>query len=238
MLDDWSQFPAYVLQMEQRGLVTRTFRRLDIERQKAVIQAILEESAERGPQNLNVKNVAQRSNVPVGSLYQYFDDRQAMVGFAVQLCVDYVLALFEESRQYLRAMPLREALTSYLSYGVEWSREQAWMLKLFARAAYQGDPDLAESLVRPVATAMRETTREILVEAKARGEIRPEVDLEAAARVVNALIIAVADPVLMPHLNIYFQVIDDEEISPERVFTAALELLIQGIGASETGKGS
>ena len=237
MLDDWSQFPAYVLQMEQRGLVTRTFRRLDIERQKAVIQAILEESAERGPQNLNVKNVAQRSNVPVGSLYQYFDDRQAMVGFAVQLCVDYVLALFEESRQYLRAMPLREALTSYLSYGVEWSREQAWMLKLFARAAYQGDPDLAESLVRPVATAMREMTREILVQAKARGEIKPEVDLEATARVVNALMIAVADPVLMPHLNTYYQVID-EGMPPERVFTAALELLIQGIGASETGKGS
>ena len=229
MLDDWSQFPAYVLQMEQRGLVTRTFRRLDIERQKAVIQAILEESAERGPHNLNVKNVAQRSNVPVGSLYQYFDNREAMVSFAVQLCVDYMVGMFEESRQYLTAMPLREALTIYLSYGVEWSREQAWMLKLFARAAYQGDPDLAESLVRPVATAMRETTREILAQAQARGEIKTGVDLEAAARVVNALLIAVADPVLMPHLNIYFQVTDDE-MSPERVFAAALEMLLHGIG--------
>jgi AcrR family transcriptional regulator len=229
MLDDWSQFSTYVMQMEQRGLVTRTFRRLDAERQKAVIQAILEEAAERGPQNLNVKNVAQRSSVPVGSLYQYFDNREAMVSFAVQLCVDYMVDMFDESRQYLTAMPLREALTSYLSYGVEWSREQAWMLKLFARAAYQGDPDLAESLVRPVATAMRETTREILVQAQARGEIKTGVDLEAAARVVNALLIAVADPVLMPHLNIYFQVTGDE-MSPERVFTAALELLLHGIG--------
>ena len=166
MLNDWSQFPAYVLQMEQRGLVTRTFRRLDAERQKAVIQAILEEAAERGPQNLNVKNVAQRSNVPVGSLYQYFTDRQAMVGFGVQLCVDYMVGMFEESRSYLTSMPVREAISSYLSYGVEWSHEQAWMLKLFARAAYHGDPELAESLVRPVATVMRETTREILVQAK------------------------------------------------------------------------
>jgi AcrR family transcriptional regulator len=216
--------------MEQRGLVTRTFRRLDIERQKAVIQAILEESAERGAHNLNVKNVAQRSNVPVGSLYQYFDDRQAMVGFAVQLCVDYTVSMFEESRSYLTAMTLREALTSYLSYGVEWSREQAWMLKLFTRAAYQGEPDLAESLVRPVATVMRETTHEILVLARKRGEIKPEVDLEAAARAVNALLIAVADPVLMPHLNTYFQVIDDGEMPPERVFAAAVEMLLHGLG--------
>ena len=237
MLNDWSQFPAYVLQMEQRGLVTRTFRRLDAERQKAVIQAILEEAAERGPQNLNVKNVAQRSNVPVGSLYQYFTDRQAMVGFGVQLCVDYMVGMFEESRPYLTSMPVREAISSYLSYGVEWSREQAWMLKLFARAAYHGDPELAESLVRPVATVMRETTREILVQAKERGEIRPEVDVEAAARVVNALLIAVADPVLMPHLNTYFQVTDDEEMPPERVFAATLEMLLHGIGISVIGKG-
>ena len=235
MFNDWSQFPAYVLQMEQRGLVTRTFRRLDAERQKAVIQAILEEAAERGPQNLNVKNVAQRSNVPVGSLYQYFTDRQAMVGFGVQLCVDYMVGMFEESRPYLTSMPVREAISSYLSYGVEWSREQAWMLKLFARAAYHGDPELAESLVRPVATVMRETTREILVQAKERGEIRPEVDVEAAARVVNALLIAVADPVLMPHLNTYFQVTDDEEMTPERVFAAALEMLLHGIGVSDVG---
>ena len=34
MLDDWSQFSTYVMQMEQRGLVTKTFRRLDAERQK------------------------------------------------------------------------------------------------------------------------------------------------------------------------------------------------------------
>ena len=233
MFEDWSQFPVYVLQMEGRGLVTRTFRRLDAERQKTVIQAILEEAAERGPQNLNVKNVAARSNVPVGSLYQYFSDRQAMVDFAVQLCVDYVVGMFEASRQYLVAMPLRAALTSYLSYGVEWSREQAWMLKLFAHAAYQGDPELAESLVRPVATAMRETIDAMLRQAKARGEIRPEVDLEATARVVNALLIAVADPVLMPHLNVYFQVTNNQDMSPERVFTSAVEMIFHGIAVEQ-----
>lgn len=237
MLDDWSQFSVYILQMEQRGGVTRTFRRLDAERQKVVIQAILEEAAERGPQSLIVKNVAQRAGVPVGSLYQYFANREAMVAFAVQLCVDYVVGMFEASRPYLNSMPLREALTSYLSYGVEWSREQAWMLKLFALAAYQGDPDLAESLVRPVATAMRETIREILVQAKERGEISPEVDLEAVARVVNSTLIAVADPVLLPHLNTYFQV-TDEAMPPERVFAAALEMLLRGIGAAGSAKGA
>lgn len=237
MLDAWFDLSAYIVHLEQCGLVTRTFRRLDAQRQKAVIQAILEESAERGPQRLNVKNIAQRSNVPVGSLYQYFGKRGTMVDFAVQLCVDYVVDMFEGSRPYLTALSLREALTSYLSYGVEWSREQAWMLKLFACTAYQGDPELAESLVRPVATAMCETTRQILVQAKSHGEIKPEVDLEAAARVVNALLIAVADPVLIPQRNTYFQVINDGDITPERVFAAAIDLLLLGIANIDQGAG-
>lgn len=232
MFEDWSQFPSYVAKLEASGLVTRTFRRLDLERQKAVVQAILEESAERGPQNLNIKSVAKRSGVPVGSLYQYFNGRQAVLDFSVQVCVDYMVEMFEMSRPYLIEMPLREALTSYLSYGVEWSREQAWMLKLFARAAYQGDKQLAESLVRPVATAMRETTRYMLAAAHERGEIMPEVDLEATARAVNALLIAVADPVLMPHLNAYFQVTEENKMPAERVFTAAVEMILHGVQAS------
>jgi AcrR family transcriptional regulator len=229
MFEDWSQFPNYVTQLESQGLVTRTFRRLDSERQKAVVQAILEESAQRGPHNLNVKNVAMRSGVPVGSLYQYFSDRQAMLDFAVRLCVDYMVGMFEMSRPYLAEMPLHESLTSYLSYGVAWSREQAWMLKLFARAAYQGDEQLSESLVRPVASAMRETTRQVLLAAQKRGEIRPDLDLEAAARAVNALLIAVADPVLMPQLNPYFQVTDGDEMHAERVFAAAVAMILNGV---------
>ncbi len=87
MFDDWTQFPSYIIQAEQQGQVTRTFRRLDPARQQAVIQAILDEAALRGPAALNVKQVARRAGVSVGSLYQYFGDRDSMLNFAVDLCV-------------------------------------------------------------------------------------------------------------------------------------------------------
>ena len=57
-------------------------------------------------------------------------------------------------------------------------------------------------------------------------------DLEAAARVVNALLIAVGDSQLLPYLNTYFQVMG-EEMSPERIWEAALALILHGIGGSE-----
>jgi AcrR family transcriptional regulator len=233
MLSDWTQIHTHILQLEQKGLVTRTFRRLDPERQQAVLAAILDEAVEKGPTALSIKQVARRAGVAVGSLYQYFGNRETLLAFAVELCVRWMTDMFNLYRPMLAAMPLREALAAYLMGGVEWGQTQAGLVQFFARAAYHGDPQLGESVVRPVADVMREITRDILAAAAARGEIRADVDLEAAARVVNALLIAVGDSQLLPYLNIYFQV-TDEAIPPERLLDALLALILRGIGA-ETG---
>jgi AcrR family transcriptional regulator len=225
---EWPYFQNYILQLEQEGLVTRTFRRLDPDRQQAVLDAILDEASEKGPTALNIKEIARRADVSVGSLYQYFPDRNRLLDFAVQLCLRFTLELFEQSRPYLVAMPLREALQAYLMGGLEWSRTHMALVRFLGRAAYQGDPVLAETLVRPVAETMFQTMREILVQAAARGEIRSDVDVEAVARAVNTLVVATGDSQLFPFLNIYLQT-SAAEMPFERVIEALLSLLENGL---------
>ena len=234
MFNEWSQFPSYIIQAEQQGQVKRTFRRLDPERQLAVILAILDEAAQRGPSAMNIKQVAQRAGVSVGSLYQYFGDRESMLNFAVDLCVRFVSDSFDEFRPYLVSMPLRAALAAYVSGGIEWSRAEAGFLQLFARAAYQGDTDLAERLVVPISNRLRECISEMLQQAVLRGEIRPGVDLEAIVRLVYGLTIAVGDSQLLPYLNKYFQIIAPD-MPPERILSAMLDLVLTGIGSPGSG---
>jgi AcrR family transcriptional regulator len=229
---EWSQIHTHILELEQSGLVTRTFRRLDPERQQAVLDAILDEAVERGPASLNVKRVARRAGVSVGSLYQYFTNREGLLAFAVELCVRWMTDEFERYRPMLAAMPLREALVAYLVGGVEWSQTQVGLIQFFGRAAYQGDPELAERMVSPVAAVLRKVVGEMLAQAAARGEIRPDVDLEATARVIHALTIAIGDSQLLPHLNSYFQV-SDEEMAFERVLEALVALVMHGVGTGE-----
>ncbi|MBN2387826.1 MAG: TetR/AcrR family transcriptional regulator [Anaerolineales bacterium] len=225
---EWTQFQTRVLEFEVQGLVTRTFRRLDPQRQQAVVQAILDEAGEKGPAAINIKQVAGRAGVSVGSLYQYFGNRDGLMAFAVALCVRYMTDMFAESRPYLVAMPLREALAAYLSYGIEWGATQVGLIRFFGRAAYQGDPNLAEGVVRPVAVAMRDLTRDILLAARERGELRSDLDLEAAARLVNLWLIALGDSQMLPYLNIYYQVVD-EAVPFERVLKGLLDLLEHGL---------
>ncbi len=229
MMDDWTQLHAYILQLEQEGLVSRTFRRLDPGRQQAILDAIVDEAVAKGPTALNIKAVAARAEVSVGSLYTYFPDREGMLAFAVELSRRFVVDAFEQFRPYLAAMPLREALAAYLSGGIEWSRAYAGLIQLFARAAYHGDAELSAQLVEPIATLMRDMLGDILAAAAKRGEVRAGVDLPAATRLVHALTIAVGDSQLLPYLNTYFQVTGDD-VTEERALVALIDLILHGIG--------
>ncbi|MEW6404045.1 MAG: TetR/AcrR family transcriptional regulator [Chloroflexota bacterium] len=225
---EWLYFQPYISQLEQEGKVTRTFRRLDPDRQQVIFNAILEEAVEKGPASLNIKEIARRAGVSVGSLYQYFPNRDGLLDFAIELCTRSTIAMFQEYKPVIAAMPLKDALSAYLMGGLEWGQTAMGLVRFFGRAAYQGDPDMAERVVRPIATIMRETMQEILTQAQARGEIRPGIDLEATARVINALVIAVGDSQLLPYLNNYFQV-SDETVPAEKAVEALMDLVLRGI---------
>jgi TetR/AcrR family transcriptional regulator len=228
VIPEWTQIHTYILELERAGVVTRTFRRLDPERQQAIVYAILDEAIEKGPASINIKQVAERAGVAVGSLYQYFGNRKGLMDFTTQLCVRLLTESFLQYKPILIAMPLREGLCAYLTGGVEWGRMMQGLVQFFGKAAYAGTPELAEKVVRPVAVAMREMTYEILLAAQERGEIRSGVDLEAAARVINSWVIPVADSQLFPYLNLYFQT-SDENVPFQRTLDAFLDILEHGL---------
>ena len=225
---EWQVLYTHVRQLEQQGLVTRTFRRLDPERQEAVLVAILEEAVEKGPTALNIKQVASRAGVAIGSLYQYFGNRANLLDVAVELCARTMIATFEQYRPYLASLPLHEGLTAYLVGGIEWSRTQVSLVRFFARAAYYGEPALEERVVRPVATLMRQMVYDMLAAGQTRGEVRQDLDLDGTTRLIHALLIAVGDAQLLPYLNTYFQVVDEDR-SPEQRLDVLLDFVFNGI---------
>jgi AcrR family transcriptional regulator len=228
MLSDWSEILINILNLEKKGVVTRTFRRLDPERQQVVINAILDEAIEKGPASINIKQVAKRADVSIGSLYQYFGNRENLISFTTSLCVCILTDSFVQFKPVLAAMPLREALEAYLSGGIEWGKTMRGLVHYFGRAAYQGDPDLAEKVVQPVAVAMRETMLYILEAARDRGDIRYNLDLEVTVRWINMSVIALGDSQIFPFLNMYYQV-SDSDVSYEVTLKSFLDVLIKGL---------
>ena len=226
--EEWPTYLNHLRELEAAGLITRTFRRLDPQRQKAVLDAILGDAVEKGPASVRIKEIAARAGVSVGSLYQYFPDRDHLIDFAVELGKRYFYDLFDLSEPYLLAMPLEEALKSYLQYGVEWGQSEASLVHFFGRAAYQGDARLTKTLVEPVAERMRALLERLLVQAVARGELRPDCDVPATARLLHVLTLGLGDSQLLPYLDAYFQV-GAQEMPFSRIMQALMDLLRSGL---------
>jgi AcrR family transcriptional regulator len=233
--DVWVQLQSHVLQLEREGLVTRTFRRLDPERQEAILNAILDEAAEVGPASINIKRVAERADVSVGALYTYFPDRDAMLSFIIALTVRITVDGLNQARPQWVSLPLREALLAYLRDGVLGGPLQAGLTRLYVRGAYQGDPDLLERLVQPIAELRRAVVRDMVMTAAGRGELRPHVDIEGVAQVLYTLTSAIGDGQLLPYLSAYFQV-TEEEMPVERLVAAMLDLVERGVAPAVEAK--
>jgi TetR/AcrR family transcriptional regulator len=221
-------FELILPDLENEDSVTRTFRRLDPERRQAVLDAVFEEAAEKGPARLNIRQVAERSGASIGSLYQYFGSRGNLIRFFIRIAVDSMVSMLRMGSAYYKGMPVRQALRSYLIDGIRISRSQKSITKFLTVSAYQGDEQIGESVVKPIAVVMREVVREMLKDGIIRGEIRPDIDLEAASRTVNVLLIALGDSQITPYLNIYFQV-TDKDVAFDRTLETALDILFQGL---------
>jgi AcrR family transcriptional regulator len=219
------------LQAEQDGLVKRTFRRLDPDRQEALIEAILAEAAEVGPDQIRIQEIARRAGAAVGSMYQYFPNRGKLLEFALRLCNQAWVDLFSQYIPMLAAMPLKEGLKAYLLGGLEMSETERGVVQFFGRAAYQGAQGVLKTAIEPIAIQMLDGTREMLRQAQIRGEVRADIDLEASARALNACLIALGDGQIFPYLNEYYR-LTGENMPYERVLDAAIEMILSGIGST------
>jgi AcrR family transcriptional regulator len=221
-------FMPVIFELEQKGLVTRTFRRLDPDRQQAVISAILEEAGETGPQDLNIKKVAERAGVSTGSLYQYFNNREGLLNFAIELATRFTVQLFESYRPYMTQAPLEQILPMYIAEGVNWSEAQLGFARFFGAAAYHGDAKYGETVVRPVGKVLRSMVEDMLGAAVKNDEVRPDLDVDAVARILHTFTIAVGDGLIFPQLMNYYQLTDDG-LSTERIYSAFTDLVMHGI---------
>ncbi len=75
---------------------------------------------------------------------------------------------------------------------------------------------------------MRQTMFDLLKKAVQRGDVPPQTDLEAVSRLVNGLTIVVGDSQMLPYLNAYFQM-TDEQVSPERLLDTLVEFILKGL---------
>jgi AcrR family transcriptional regulator len=113
-------------------------------RSRTVVEAILRGALDRlarggDTTGLKVEDVAERAGVGIGSVYDYFADRDRLLAGALAKATEENLVRFEEALVRVRTMSLRDAVGTIFDVAVEAYLDNSDLTRAYVRLANSND---------------------------------------------------------------------------------------------------
>jgi AcrR family transcriptional regulator len=143
---------------------------------KAILEAAEEVAAERGLENTSIALIAQRAGVAVGTLYNYFPDREQLLASWLQHRRDELVPKIEAAALTGAKLPFERRLRAYLEAVMQVFEEKRRFVKVMAgmdpkllKVKDRTPPVLVtmvttlEAMIRPVAPERAEEYARLLL---------------------------------------------------------------------------
>lgn len=214
-----------------------TFFNLPEEKRAAIIAIALDEFADNDYKNASVSRIVATAGIAKGSFYQYFDDKQDLYLYLVEL-------VNQEKQAFLRQLPMtRDSMDVFsylrwlLSVGVGFEFSSPRMARLGYRAVF-GDAPLPDDVARMVRSGGQAFFGQLVEAGKAQGVIRPDVDSDLAAFMFNAVFMELGRYMLNRLALDPRQLLDDgpgvlANDEAQSVFDGVMTILEQGLALKE-----
>ena len=141
-------------------------------RRAAIVQAALDEFCSRGFAATRIDDVAARAGVAKGTIYLYFDDKEALFREIVTTMLVPLIATLEAPPPDI---PIRAVITRFMELFVReiYATQRRNVLRLVMTEG-QRFPELAEFHYRNVVERAIAAMRALLARARERGELRDD----------------------------------------------------------------
>ncbi|MEW5914372.1 MAG: TetR/AcrR family transcriptional regulator [Thermodesulfobacteriota bacterium] len=211
---------------------SNTFQNLSADKQERILDEALSEFADKGYARASVNSLVSRLGIAKGSIFQYFRDKpglfQHVFDFAVGRVKDHLRRVRDQSRGQDVFVRIQESLLA----GLALIEDNPRLFQLYLRIVFEGDVPFRGRLLASIRLFSRDYLLDLLREGVAAGQLRPDLDLELAAFVVDAalerFLMASSVAQLDPGLGLY-----QADPDQARVLTGRLvDTLRQGLGAT------
>lgn len=165
-----------------------TFHNLPPDKQQRIMEHALDEFAEKGYGRASINNLVAALGIAKGSIFKYFTDKTGLFSHVF----DYALAKVKDHLRQVRdesaGQPVFTRLRMSLLAGLDLIEEHPKLFGLYLRVLFEGDMPLKARLLASVVEEGRDYIMELLAEGKRSGELSPELDLDLATFVVEAVL--------------------------------------------------
>jgi TetR/AcrR family transcriptional regulator len=170
----------------RRRFHTETFEKIDSSRREAILSVALAEFADKGFNGTSVNGLARKAGVSIGSLYSYFPSKEDLF----LTVADIGHALLEKAISDIDpAAGLFESYGAILRKARDYAKSNPELNLVYLDATTQGLRHLARRLAGSLEAITIDLYRRVIGAAIASGELRPDIDVGAAAFCLDNLVV-------------------------------------------------
>ena len=156
------------------GFYKETFMKISEEKRQRILDAAIAEFSEHGFDSANINTIAQRSDVSVGSLYKYFENKENLFLAIVHVCVEKLKAVLED---IIKSDEKLESRIEKIIKAIQvHTRENVHLTKLYNEMTTENRSSLVWKIVSDMENATAGLYASMIKEAKEAGYIRSDIN--------------------------------------------------------------
>ena len=156
-------------------LPKQTFLNLDHDKQERIMRSAITEFQENGFANAKVGNIANKAGIAKGSIYQYFEDKEAFFVDTVSWTVDFLMQ-FREQQTLLNNLDVFEYLLGSGRQRIELIRREL-ELSRFLQDVYAGKYiSVMQNEIQELWWVSDDSIHQMIEMGKRKGSIRQDIE--------------------------------------------------------------
>ncbi len=209
-----------------------TFNKLDDGKKSKILDAAVEEFARHGFRQASVNRMVERIGIAKGSLFQYFGSKEGLFKVIFDYAVELVRQSLREVKKETSNADFFERIKESMLAGIRFIERHPRVYRIYLKMIFQEDFPLRAEFLQQVHLFSAEYLRPVVETGIARGDLRPDTDIEMTVFMLDALMDRFLQAYCVPFLDAgagIYQVPPDEL---ERKADEFIKLLWIGMGAS------
>jgi len=202
---------------------TKTFFKLDPLKREKIITCAADLFAQNGYSHTSMEAVAEAAGIAKGALYRYFEGKKDLFLMVVdhlhQDIDNYAREYLEDRKDWNVFDTIRDWLVSVYEFQKLFSMH----MLVLCNVLYQEDLEFKGEVLAKFGKLSTQYTRLLLQRGIARGEVRDDIDLDAAAFVIECVHDRFHDGVMQPFLDHGFGLYQ----APQEVINRKSDLVVE-----------
>jgi TetR/AcrR family transcriptional regulator len=212
-----------------------TFKNLESDKQQRIMDTAVDEFSSHGFRQASVNRMVQKLGIAKGSMFQYFGTKEGLFHVVFDHAVELVRRSLRQVKQHTVETDFFERIRQSLIAGVDFIDRHPKVYKIYLKMVFQEDFPLRAEFLQQVHLFSAEYLRPVVESGMARGELRSDLDIDAAVFFLDALLDRFLQAYCISFLDAGSGLYQASKGEMEKRVEEFIQLLKRGMGAEAKG---